>query len=161
MLEQADQEKISAMIKTYWFIYFSFVVGVAMYVMVTFMVTSSGTPQDSRPDTLGRALIVVSILAAFVKVWAHRKQVEEKSYAGCQNLDDIIKKYASYFFISLGMAEIPALCGMVMVFLTQRMGEWAIFIIISTVLFAMSAPRSGVLENVVAAWRMWQTTEAE
>ena len=161
MLEPADQEKISATIKTHWSIYFSFVVAVIMYVIVTYLVTGSGTPEGSRPDTLRGVLIAASILAAVVKFWAHRKQADEASYTKCHTIDDIIKKYAFYFFISLGMAEIPALCGMIMVFITQQMGEWTIFIIISAILYAMSAPRSSVLEKVIAANRMRQRTDAE
>lgn len=161
MLDQADQEKINAMIKTYWSIYFAFVVGVIMYVVVTFVITGSGEPRDAQPDRLGSALVAVSLLAVVVKFWAYRKQADEKSYAGCKSLDDIIKKYGSYFMISLATCEIPALCGIIMVVLTFRMEEWAIFIVISAFLFAMSAPRSSVLQTIVSARRMWWSTEDE
>jgi putative effector of murein hydrolase LrgA (UPF0299 family) len=151
MLDPADQEKIQTTVKTYWGIYLSIVVSCVMYIFVTYIVTSSGTPRETSPAIFRSLLIVLSIVAGAGKFWVLRMQADEERYLQCGDIDDIIKKFGSYLFISMALCQIPAMFGLIMVFLTMRMGEWAVFLVIGAYLFATATPRSSVLENMVEA----------
>ncbi len=151
MLDQADQEKIQTTIKTYWYIYFSFVMAFAMYIFITYVITAAGSGEKSTPTMLRSIFIVLSILAGAGKFWVGRMQADEQRYADCRDLDDIIKKYAQCFFISLALCEFPTLFGLIMVFLTMKMAEWGVFLVIGVALLALSTPSANVLESIAEA----------
>ena len=151
MLDQAEQEKIQTMIKTNWYMYFAFVAACVMYIFVAYMTAGSSTSDRPSPHGFRSALIVLCISGVAANYMVRRMQADEQRYLQCRDLDEIIKKFSFYFFISLALCELPALFGLIMVFLTMRMGEWVVFVVIAAFLFAMSTPRSSVLEDIVAA----------
>ena len=151
MLGSADEEKIGKLIKTNWSIYFSFVMALVMYVVVAYMVTASAKEPRPAPAMLRGALIGLSIGFVGIKFWLHGRQADESNYGQCRNVDEVLGKYGFYFFISLALAEAPALFGLIVVFLTQNMSEFLVFLVIAGVLHAASTPRGEVLRRMVEA----------
>ena len=154
MLGSADEEKIRKTMTANWAIYFSFVMALVMYVIVSYLVTGSGSKVRPAPAMLRGALIGLSVGLVGVKFWFQGRQSDTSSYERCRDVDEVIKKYGYYFFISLAAAEAPVLFGLIMVFLTQSMGEWPVFLVITVVLHAASTPRAEVLRRVVEAHLM-------
>lgn len=151
MLAPADEEKIRKIIKTNWSIYFMFVTSLVMYVIVTYLVTASASEGRPAPAMLRGAFIGLSIGFFGLAFWFRSRQSDESSYGQCRNVDEIIKKNGYYFFLSLAVAQQPALFGLIMVFLTQSMSEWPVFLVISAGSYAASTPRAELLRRVVEA----------
>jgi len=161
MLGPVEEKRLRATISTSRYIYLAFVTAILMYTLVAYSVTATSTHKTSGFDTLRRVFIGLSLAAVVGKFWAQIRQTDERSYAKCINMELSMKKYTTYFFISMAMAEIPALCGLIMVFVTMRMGEWWMFVGISGVLLATSMPRYEVLEKIVMARLARNPAEAE
>jgi hypothetical protein len=149
VLGPVEEKKLRDTIKVHEHIFRAFVTAVVLYTVLAYFVTAGSTRENFGYDTLRWVLISLSLGAAAVKFWVQIWQADETSYEKCESLGESLGKYAMYFFVSLAMAEIPALCGLIMVFITMRMAEWWVFAGISAILFATSVPKYHVLENIV------------
>ncbi len=153
MFDLIEEKKIHGTMRVHWTILYAFVSALVMYIFVIYRVTSSSTAKPSDHDTLRWVLIALSVFAGMAKFAGQRIQAEKKRYEACEDLDRTIKKYNSFFLFSMFMCQVPALCGVIMAFVTMRMGEYWLFMGISAILFATSTPQRSMLENIVTAQR--------
>jgi cytochrome bd-type quinol oxidase subunit 2 len=154
MLDPVEEEKVRIWAKAQISIFFSFFTALIMYTFVLFVITKDRTPEESRAaESLRNVFIAASILVAAIKLWVQtRFASEEKSYVTCRSVDEVIQKFTRYHFILLALSEIPALLGLIIVFLTMRMEEWWIFFGISAFLFATSFPSRSKLQRIAEAY---------
>ncbi|RJP26416.1 MAG: hypothetical protein C4520_00615 [Candidatus Abyssobacteria bacterium SURF_5] len=148
MLDPADEAKLSTLAKTLWLSYFSFVAAMPAYAVVVFIVTRGNTPRP-LPFPILPLFLMISLIAAAAKFWVQsRFFANEESYRNSPGIDAIIERYTRYFYIMLALSEVPVLLGLIVAFLAMRMGEWWLFLGISILLFATSAPRPGMLRRI-------------
>lgn len=152
MLNPAEQEQVRVVIKTHWSIYLAFTMAIVMYTVVVYIVTSGRTPEPREIGALRQLFVALSVVAGAIKFWVQSRFLSSAaSYQACRSLDEIVQRYWRYNFIMLALCEIPALLGLIIVFITMRLQEWWLFFGISALLFITSAPISSRLERIVEA----------
>jgi len=152
MLDPVEQKKIDTVIRTHWFIFFSFVTAIVLYTVILLMVTEGTSIEPREMGLLRNILIAASLAAAAAKFLIQTRSFsDENAYVSRTNIDQIIQKYTSTFFVMLALAEVPALSGLVITFITMRMEEWWIFFGISLLLLVTSAPKRDRLERIAQA----------
>lgn len=158
MLNPAEEEKVGIVVRTHWLIYFAFAMAIIMYTVVVFLVVPGRTTEGPEIGLLRQLFIFISVAATVMKFWIQSRLLsDEASYRACRNLDETIAKYWRYNFLMLALCEIPAMLGLVAVFVSARMADWWLFLGISAVLFATSAPASAKLRRIIEAHEArWQ-----
>jgi len=123
-----------------------------MYILVTYFVTGSSSKESDLPAILKGIFIGISAAAAGIN-FAIQTQIlgNPERYRQCRNIDDALKVYGRYFYISLALCQLPALMGLVQVFMSMRMSDWAPFIVFIIFMHATSIPRAGRLETIAQA----------
>ena len=150
MLNPAEEEQVRTVIRTHWLIYFSFTTAVLMYTFVVFVITQGGEPQQMQVGMMRQIFLIVSVVAGIVKFWVQSRYLsDDASYRTCRNREEILAKYWRYNYIMLALAELPALLGLVITFVTMRLQEWWVFLAISALLLATSAPSAGRLRRII------------
>lgn len=155
MLNPEDKGKIQKLIKTHWSIWLAFASAVVLYTVVVFAIFGDRSSEPQDAGMLRQVFVVLSVVLGALKFWMQsRLMFQETTYSKCQILDEIMMKYARYYVIILAICEVPALLGLVLVFLTGQIQEWWLFFIISMALYATATPRGDKLENIAQAHAM-------
>jgi hypothetical protein len=152
MLDQAAQEKLQQASKMHLKIYWAYVSSIVMYIIVTFLVPRDNSRDSDMLAMLRAIFIGLSAAAVGINFWIQTRVLgDTKYYRRCRSIDDALKVYSRYFFISLALCQLPALLGMILVFISARMMEWTPFVVIVVFMHATSIPRASRLENIAQA----------
>ena len=155
MLDQATQDKLQQTSKINLKIYLAYVSSIVLYIFVTFFVTADSSRDSDLPAMLRAIFIGVSAAAVGVNFWIQTRVLgDAKRYQKCRSIDEVLKVYGRYFFISLGLCQLPALLGLILVFMSLRMVDWTPFIVIIVFMHVTSIPRASRLENAAQAYAM-------
>lgn len=155
MLDQATRDKLQQTSRTQLMIYLAYVSSVVLYIFVTFMITADSSREFDMPGTLRAIFIGISIAAVGANFWIQTRILDNaEHYQNCRSIDEVLKVNGRYFFISLALCQMPAMLGMVLVFLSMRMTEWTPFIVIVVFMHVTSIPRAARLENAAQAHAM-------
>jgi hypothetical protein len=152
MLDQATRDKLQQQSGIQLKIYLMYVFSVVLYIFVSSVVAGGSSRGSDMPGMLKAIFIGISAAAVGINFWIQTRILgNTRHYQNCRSIDEVLKKYGPYFFISLALCQLPAMLGMVLVFLSKSITDWAPFIVIVVFMHVTSIPRAARLENIAQA----------